>query len=86
MKIRYSKESDVLTIELKEGKLTDSRDLEEGIILHLGKNKEPLEIEILDASERTSLSEPDISGGEIFYTKIVPDISIPANIVAGSRQ
>lgn len=69
MKIRYSKDADALTICLKEGELADSKDLEEGIIVHLGKDKEPLEIEILDASKRTSLSELDITPKEVLQVK-----------------
>ncbi|MEA1965259.1 MAG: DUF2283 domain-containing protein [Candidatus Aerophobetes bacterium] len=57
MKIKYSPEADVLVIELKEGVLNDSIDLREGIILHLDKERKPLEIEILDASKVTSLEE-----------------------------
>ena len=57
MKIKYSPEADVLVIELKEGMLNDSIDLREGIILHLDKERKPLEIEILDASKVTSLEE-----------------------------
>lgn len=57
MKIRYSPEADVLVIELKKGILSDSIDLKEGIILHLNKKREPLEIEILDATKVTSLEE-----------------------------
>jgi len=57
MKIRYSPEANVLVIELKKGILNDSIDLKEGIILHLNKKREPLEIEILDATKVTSLEE-----------------------------
>jgi len=57
MKIKYSPEADILLIELKEGVLSDSIDLKEGIILHLNKKGEPLEIEILDASKVTSVEE-----------------------------
>jgi len=42
---------------LKEGILSDSIDLKEGIILHLNEKEEPLEIEILDASKVTSVEE-----------------------------
>ncbi len=35
MKIKYSKEADILLIELREGKPADSIDLKEGVILHL---------------------------------------------------
>ncbi len=50
MKIRYSPDADVITIQLRDGKIVDSIDLTEGIILHLSARKRPLEIEILDAS------------------------------------
>jgi len=39
MKIKYSPEADILLIELKEGVLSDSIDLKEGIILHLNKKR-----------------------------------------------
>ncbi|MGC8778488.1 MAG: DUF2283 domain-containing protein [Candidatus Caldatribacteriaceae bacterium] len=57
MKIKYSKEADILLIELREGHLADSIDLKEGVILHLDEQGLPLEIEILDASRLTSLEE-----------------------------
>ena len=69
MKIRYSKEADALIIALKDGELSDSRDIEECIIVHLGKDNEPLEIEILDASKRTSLSELDITPKEVLQVR-----------------
>jgi len=57
MKIRYSSEADILTIELRDGNPIDSIDLKEGIILHLDKDELPLEIEILDASKIAMLQE-----------------------------
>ena len=57
MKIKYSKESDIVLIELREGTLGDSIDLKEGVILHLDKQGLPLEIEILDASKLVTLKE-----------------------------
>lgn len=50
MKITYSRDADVLTIQLGEGQLSDSTDMAEGIIVHLSEEGRPLEIEILDAS------------------------------------
>jgi len=35
MKIAYSPDADVLTIQLREGKPADSRDVAEGVIAHL---------------------------------------------------
>jgi uncharacterized protein YuzE len=57
MKIKYSKEADILLIELKDGTPADSIDLKEGVILHLDKEGAPLEIEILDASKVAVLNE-----------------------------
>ncbi len=57
MKIRYSKDADILLIELREGMPSDSVDLKEGVILHLDKEGLPLEIEILDASKIAMLKE-----------------------------
>ena len=51
MKIVYSRDADVLTIQLSEGRPSDSTDMAEGIIVHLAENGRPLEIEILDASK-----------------------------------
>ena len=57
MKIRYSSDADVCTIELKSGIPFDSIDLKEGVILHLDKKGVPLEIELIDASKFISLDE-----------------------------
>lgn len=50
MRIVYSRDADVLTIQLGEGQLSDSADVAEGVIVHLSGKGRPLEIEILDAS------------------------------------
>jgi uncharacterized protein YuzE len=57
MKIKYSKEADILLIELRDGTPADSIDLKEGVILHLDNEGLPLEIEILDASKIAMLNE-----------------------------
>lgn len=57
MKIKYSKEADILLIELRDGTPVDSIDLKEGVILHLDSEGAPLEIEILDASKLAMLKE-----------------------------
>jgi uncharacterized protein YuzE len=57
MKIKYSKEADILIIELRDGSPSDSIDLKEGVILHLDEGGLPLEIEILDASKIAMLKE-----------------------------
>lgn len=62
MKIKYSKEADIVLIELRDGTPVDSIDLKEGVILHLDNNELPLEIEILDASKLVSLKEISVIG------------------------
>ncbi len=44
MKIKYSQEADILSIQLRDGAPDDSMDLKEGVILHLDKAGAPLEI------------------------------------------
>ncbi|MEK7227099.1 MAG: DUF2283 domain-containing protein [Bacteroidota bacterium] len=61
MKIKYSKEADVLIIQLRNGKPVDSVDLKEGVILHLDKKGLPLELEILDAAKLSMLNEISVS-------------------------
>ena len=57
MKIKYSKDADICIIELKSGIPKNSIDLKEGVILHLGQDGNPIEIEILDASKFVNLNE-----------------------------
>jgi len=57
MKIKYSKEVDILLIELRDGTPVDSIDLKEGVILHLDSEGLPLEIELLDASKLATMDE-----------------------------
>jgi len=61
LKIKYSPDADVLTIELREGRPVDSRDLAEGIIVHLSAKGVPLEIEILDAKKILQKKDLEVS-------------------------
>ncbi len=61
MRIKYSKDTDILIISLREGKLADSIDLKEGVILHLDDNGLPLEIEIFDAAKLAMIDEISVS-------------------------
>jgi uncharacterized protein YuzE len=65
MQIKYSPESDILLIKLKDGKVVDSKDIAECIIVHYSSKKEPLELEILDASKVAQLSDVDVSLKEL---------------------
>ncbi|MBI3811101.1 MAG: DUF2283 domain-containing protein [Nitrospirae bacterium] len=66
MKIKYSPDADVLTIELREGRPVDSRDLAEGIIVHLSAKGVPLEIEILDAKKILQKKDLEVSVEGLF--------------------
>jgi len=61
MKIKYSKDADILLIELRDGTPVDSIDLKEGVILHLDSEGLPLEIELLDASKLATMDEISFS-------------------------
>lgn len=65
MQIRYSPDADILLIKLKDGELSDSKDIAERIIVHYSLKNEPLEIEILDASKLVSLGDVDVSWREL---------------------
>lgn len=70
MKIKYSKEADILLIEFKEGVPVDSIDIKEGIILHLDNEGVPIEMEILDASTFVSMDEFSIFMPVVTYNKL----------------
>ncbi|ASJ12348.1 DUF2283 domain-containing protein [Thermococcus thioreducens] len=57
MRIEYSQDADVLVIFLKDDKIVDSIDIEEGIIAHLNERGEIVEIEVLDASKSVDFTE-----------------------------
>ena len=66
MKITYSPDADVLTIQLRQGKPADSRDIAEGIIVHFSAKGQPLEIEILDASQVVQKKDVEVSMEALF--------------------
>jgi len=66
MKIAYSPDADVLTIQLRAGQPVDSRDLAEGVIVHLSARGQPLEIEILDASKEVQKRDVEVSMAALF--------------------
>ena len=66
MKIKYSPDADVLIIQLREGMPVDSRDIAEGIIVHLSQEGNPLEIEILDASKVVQKKDIEVSMEALF--------------------
>ncbi len=52
MKIEYSKDVDALYIRLREAKIVDSMDIEEGVTVDLDDKGHIVGIEILDVSEK----------------------------------
>jgi uncharacterized protein YuzE len=66
MKIAYSPDADVLTIQLHDGKPTDSRDITEGVIVHLSAQGQPIEIEILDAPKVIQKKDVEVSMEALF--------------------
>jgi len=57
MKIEYSKSVDALYIRLREAKIADSKDIEEGVTVDLDENGHIVGLEILDASEKLNISD-----------------------------
>ncbi len=57
MKIEYSKNVDALYIKLREAKIRDSIDIEEGVTADLDENGHIVGLEILDASEKLDISD-----------------------------
>jgi len=57
MKIEYDKEVDALYIRLQEKHVNRTVEIEEGINIDLDKKGKLIGIEILDATERYSLSD-----------------------------
>ena len=62
MRVKYSPDADVLVIRLREGKVVDSTDVAEGIIVHVDEEGKAVEIEILDASKVVELKDFVVSG------------------------
>ena len=57
MKIEYSKNVDALYIKLREAKVADSIDIEEGVTVDIDEKGHIVGIEILDASEKLNISD-----------------------------
>jgi len=68
IKIEYSRDADVLTIQLRAGKPVDSRDVTEGVIAHLSAKGQLFEIEILDASKVVQKKDIEVSMAPLFTT------------------
>jgi len=57
LRIEYDKEADALYIQLREVRVDDNIDIEEGVTIDLDEEKHIVGIEILDASKKLSLKD-----------------------------
>jgi uncharacterized protein YuzE len=71
MRIEYSKEADALYIYFKEEYVAKSKEIVDGIVLDFDKKGQLIGIEILDVSQRFSLS--DIANISIENIPIEPE-------------
>jgi len=57
MRITYDTQADAIYIRLQEGEFGLNKEVEPGLVLDIGRNKELLGIEILDASSRFDMAD-----------------------------
>ena len=57
MKVIYDKKTDTLSIILRKGKVAESDEAREGLILDYDRNGKLLSLEILDASEQVTVPQ-----------------------------
>jgi len=61
MKIKFDKEANVIYVCFKEGKIAESDEIKEGLIIDYDENGNPLAIEILNAKDILK-GKPEIIG------------------------
>lgn len=57
MKIEYSKEADAIYVYFKEEVVANSKEIEDGVVIDFDKKGQLIGIEVLDVSQRFSLSD-----------------------------
>jgi uncharacterized protein YuzE len=57
MKIEYSKEADAIYVYFKEDFVASSKEIEDGVVIDFDKKGQLIGIEVLDVSQRFSLSD-----------------------------
>ncbi len=57
MKIEYSKEADAIYVYFKEEFVASSKEIEDGVVIDFDKKGHLIGIEVLDVSQRFSLSD-----------------------------
>ena len=61
MKIKYDEEANVIYVRFKEGKIAESDEIKEGLIIDYDSEGNPIAIEILNAKDILS-EKPEIIG------------------------
>ncbi len=57
MKIEYSKEADAIYVYFKEEYVAKSKEIEDGVVIDFDEKGQLIGIEVLDVSQRYSLSD-----------------------------
>ena len=57
MKIEYSKDADAIYVYFKEDFVASSKEIEDGVVIDFDKKGQLIGIEVLDVSQRFSLSD-----------------------------
>jgi uncharacterized protein YuzE len=57
MKIEYSKQADAIYVYFKEDFVASSKEIEDGVVIDFDKEGQLIGIEVLDVSQRFSLSD-----------------------------
>ena len=57
MKIEYSKEADAIYVYFKEAFVAKSKEIEDGVVIDFDEKGQLIGIEVLDVSQRFSLSD-----------------------------
>ena len=57
MKIEYSKKADAIYVYFKEDYVAKSKEIEDGVVIDFDKEGQLIGIEVLDVSQRYSLSD-----------------------------
>jgi len=57
MKIEYSKEADAIYVYFKEDYVAKSKEIEDGVVIDFDEKGQLIGIEVLDVSQRFSLSD-----------------------------
>lgn len=60
MKIKYDQEADIIYLRFGEGKIVESDEIKDGLIVDYDENGNPIAIEILNAKEILA-NNPEIS-------------------------